>query len=95
LEWSPEQIAGHLRLAYPERRSWHVCHETIYQALYHGGKGGLSRTLTAKLRTGRPLRRHRRRSDVRRPRFVAPAQLIDSRPPAVEDAAASGTGKVT
>jgi transposase, IS30 family len=85
LEWSPEQIAGHLRLAYPERRSWHVCHETIYQALYHGGKGGLSRTLTAKLRTGRPLRRHRRRSDVRRPRFVAPAQLIDSRPPSVED----------
>ncbi|MGI5129887.1 IS30 family transposase [Pseudonocardia sp. CA-107938] len=84
LEWSPEQIAGHLRLTYPERRSWHVCHETIYQALYHGGKSGLSRTLTAKLRTGRPLRRHRRRTDQRRPRFVAPGRLIDQRPPAVE-----------
>lgn len=84
LEWSPEQIAGHLRVAYPDQPEWHICHETIYQALYHGGKGGLSRTLTAKLRTGRPLRRHRRRNDSRRSRFVAPAQLIDKRPAAVE-----------
>lgn len=52
-EWSPEQIAAHLRTAYPDQPSWHVCHK-IYQALYHGGRGGLSRTLTAKLRTGRP-----------------------------------------
>jgi transposase, IS30 family len=80
LEWSPEQIAAHLRLTYPDVSSWHVCHETIYRALYDGGKGGLSRTLTAKLRTDRPLRRHRRRADARRSRFVAPAQLIDRRP---------------
>ncbi|WP_296367026.1 IS30 family transposase [Pseudonocardia sp.] len=83
-EWSPEQIAAHLRSAYPDQPSWHVCHE-IYQALYHGGEDGLSRTLTAKLRTGRPLRRHRRRADVRQPRFVVPAQLIDHRPAEVED----------
>lgn len=70
-EWSPEQIAAYLRTVYSDQPSWHVCHETIYQALYHGGKGGLSRTLTAKLRTGRPLRRHRRRADVRR-RAVMP-----------------------
>ena len=37
-DWSPEQIAAHLRAAYPDRPEWHVCHETIYQALYHGGK---------------------------------------------------------
>jgi IS30 family transposase len=55
-EWSPAQIASHLREAYPDRTEWHLCHETIYQALYHGGEGGLSRTLTKKLRTGRPLR---------------------------------------
>jgi IS30 family transposase len=46
-EWSPEQIAAHLRSAWPDRPSWHVCHETIYQALYHGGKGGLSRNPAA------------------------------------------------
>jgi transposase, IS30 family len=34
LEWSPEQIAAHLRSVYPERRAWHLCTETIYQALY-------------------------------------------------------------
>jgi IS30 family transposase len=53
LEWSPEQIAAWLRQSYPERPSWHVCHETIYQAVYHGGKGGLSRQLTKRLRTQR------------------------------------------
>ena len=33
LEWSPEQIAAHLRVAHPDRRDWHLCHETIYQGL--------------------------------------------------------------
>jgi IS30 family transposase len=61
-----------------------VCHETIYQAVYHGGKGGLSRQLTRRLRTGRPLRKRRRRANERTPRFVAPAVLIDRRPPVVE-----------
>jgi IS30 family transposase len=50
LEWSPEQIAAWLRSEYPDRSRWHVCHETIYQALYNGAKGGLSRKLTKKLR---------------------------------------------
>lgn len=84
LEWSPEQIAAYLRQAYPDRPDWHLCHETIYQALYHGGKGGLSRQLTRRLRTGRPLRKRRRRVDQRRIRFVAPALLLDHRPATVE-----------
>jgi transposase, IS30 family len=73
LEWSPEQIAAWLRRTYPERLSWHVCHETIYQAVCHGGKGGLSRQLTKRFRTGRRLRMRRRRANERTPRFVAPA----------------------
>jgi len=52
--------------------------------VYLGRKGGLSRTLTAKLRTGRPLRRRRRKATERTPRFVAPAVLIHRRPPIVE-----------
>ena len=84
LEWSPEQISAWLRSTHPGRRSWHVCHETIYQALYNGSKGGLSRTLTKRLRTGRPLRKRRRRPHERLPRFVAPGRLIDQRPPVVE-----------
>jgi IS30 family transposase len=84
LEWSPEQIAAWLRATYPDRATWHVCHETIYQALYHGGKGGLRRELTRRLRTGRPLRKRRRQSHQRRIRFIAPALLIDHRPLIVE-----------
>ena len=85
LEWSPEQVAGWLRVEYPDRPRWHVCHETIYQALYSGAKGGLSRHLTLKLRTGRPVRKRRRRAHERVPRFIAPARLIDYRPAVVEE----------
>jgi transposase, IS30 family len=84
LEWSPEQIAAHLREAFPDRPQWHICHETIYRALYLGGQGGLNRQLTRRLRTGRPLRKRRRRADERRSRFIAPARLINHRPAIVD-----------
>jgi IS30 family transposase len=89
-EWSPAQIAAHLRETYPDRPAWQLCHETIYQAVYHGGKGGLSRTLTTKLRTGRPLRKRRRTPMARTPRFIAPGRLIDARPGVVEQRARIG-----
>jgi transposase, IS30 family len=81
LDWSPEQIAAWLRLAHPTRPEWHLCHETIYQGLYAPAVSGLSRTLTKRLRTGRPLRRRRRSPLARTPRFRAPSLLIDERPP--------------
>lgn len=84
-EWSPEQIAAHLRVAYPDRSRWHLCHETIYQALYRGVRGGLNRRLTKRLRTQRPLRKRRRRSDERRPRYVVPHQRIHHRPAVVTE----------
>jgi IS30 family transposase len=43
LEWSPEQIAAWLRGTYPDRPDWHICHETIYQAIYYSGISGLDR----------------------------------------------------
>ena len=84
MEWSPEQIAGWLRVTYPERAGWHVCHETIYQALYHAHRTGLARGLTRRLRTGRPLRKRRRRPDRRQVRFLEPGRLIHERPGVVE-----------
>lgn len=84
LEWSPEQIAAHLRALWPDQPERHLCHESIYRALYQGAKGGLSRTLTKKLRTGRPLCKQRRKADQRAPRFAVPATLIDHRPAVVE-----------
>ena len=82
-DWSPEQIAGWLRVEHPTRGEWHVCHETIYRALY-SGSSGLSRTLTARLRTARPMRYPRRRGDKRATRFIDPGRLIDERPEIVE-----------
>jgi hypothetical protein len=34
--WSPAQISRWLRRRYRRRRSWHVCAETIYEAVYRG-----------------------------------------------------------
>jgi IS30 family transposase len=90
LEWSPEQIAGWLRTAFPDRPGWHICHETIYQAVYLGGRGGLRRQLTKRLRTGRPLRQRRRRATERRTRFLTPGRLIDERPAIVNDRTRAG-----
>jgi len=84
-DWSPEQISFWLRETHPQKKSWHVCHETIYQAAYWLRNIGLTRELTTHLRTGRPLRKRRRRPDVRTPRFIAPATLIDHRPAVVEE----------
>lgn len=89
LEWSPEQIAAWLRLTHLDRPGWHICHETIYQALYLGGRGGLARQLTRRLRTGRPLRKRRRRASQRQTRFVTPGRLIDQRPGVV-----AGRGRI-
>lgn len=50
------------------------------EPLYDGRNGGLSRALTRKLRTGRPLRKRRRRPQERSPRFISPGLLIDHRP---------------
>ena len=54
--WSPEQIAGRLRLEFPDDESMRISHEAIYQSLYVQGRGALRRELTACLRTGRALR---------------------------------------
>lgn len=85
LEWSPQQISVWLRREYPARASWHISHETIYQGLYNSEKSGLARVLTRRLRTRRPLRKRRRRGDVRTVRFVTAAKLIDARPAVVEE----------
>lgn len=54
---SPEQITATLRRRFPHRKEWHVCHETIYQALYVYPRGGLKKQVTAALRTGRAVRK--------------------------------------
>jgi transposase, IS30 family len=60
--WSPAQISRWLRRRYPRRRSWQVCTETIYEAVYRGLIVPVSRQ---NLRTGRTYRRRRGRGRTR------------------------------
>src|SRR5919202_5193272 len=84
--WSPEQISNRLPLDFPDDESMRISHEAIYQALYVQGRGALRRELTTCLRTGRALRRPRRRVDQRRER-IKDKVLISERPAEVEDRA--------
>jgi len=87
--WSPEQIARRLRIEFPDDERMQICHETIYQALYVQGRGVLRRELAACLRTGRALRKPRRRVDHRRER-ITDKVMISERPAEVTDRAVPG-----
>ena len=86
---SPEQIAARLCVDFPDRPEMWVSHETIYQSLYVQSRGALRRELTVCLRTGRALRKPRRRAEARRPRIEGMVS-ISQRPAEVEDRAVPG-----
>ena len=88
---SPEQISHRLVIDYPDDEEMRVHHETIYQALYVQGRGALKRELTACLRTGRALRKPRRRAGERLSRArILGMVSISERPAEVEDRAVPG-----
>ena len=60
---SPEQIAGRLRLDFPDDPEMWVSHETIYQALYVQPRGELAKLVKDALRTGRFRRKAQGRSE--------------------------------
>ena len=87
--WSPEQIASRLPGEFPDEPEMRVSHEAIYQALYVQGRGGLRRELTKCLRTGRTVRKPRRRAGQRREQ-IKDKVMISERPAEVEDRAVPG-----
>jgi IS30 family transposase len=87
--FSPQQIAQRLMVDFPDDKHMRVSHETIYQSLYVQARGALRRELAACLRTGRAVRRPRRRVDGRRHRVPAEL-LISHRPPEIGDRAVPG-----
>lgn len=86
---SPRQIAGRLKVDFPDDPEMWVSTETIYQSLYVQARGGLKRELTAYLRTGRSMRKPRRNEGERRGRIPGMVS-ISERPPEVEDRAVPG-----
>ncbi|MDT4933533.1 MAG: hypothetical protein QOK11_1425, partial [Pseudonocardiales bacterium] len=89
LKWSPEQISRTLRVEFADRPEMWVSHETIYQSIYVQSRGALRRELAVCLRTGRAIRRPKRRAEERRGRIKAMV-LISERPAEVADRAIPG-----
>ena len=90
-KYSPEQIAGRLRVEFPDDPEMWVSHETIYQSLYVQSRGALRRELATCLRTGRALRHPSRKPGQRKNRI--PEMVNISQRPA-EAGRFLGIGKV-
>lgn len=91
LDWSPEQIAGWLKRAYPDEVSLHVSHETIYRSLFIQTRGVLKKELQKHLRTQRVFRqsRHSNIRGLRRGQIIDGVSIAN-RAPEVEDRAIPG-----
>ena len=86
---SPEQITRRLREEFPNQPEMWVSPETIYQSIYVQARGALNRELAACLRTGRAMRKPRRKSAERRGR-IPDMVHISERPAEVADRAVPG-----
>jgi len=91
LEWSPEQIAGWLKRAFPDQGTMRVSHETIYRSLFIQARGVLKKELIGHLRSRRMMRRAQRASTAGQPRGqIVDGVSIRDRPADVEDRAIPG-----
>ena len=89
--WSPEQIAGWSKYAYPNDEGYQVSHETIYKSLFIQARGALKKELLQHLRRTRVMRRSRHN----RLKGAGLGQITDTvsireRPASVEDRAVPG-----
>lgn len=82
--YSPQQIAGTLRLMYPHDPSSYVCRETIYNAIYALPVGELRKELIHCLRQGQSRRRPRPGGVDRRGQ-IPDMVSIHLRPPEASD----------
>ena len=90
-KWSPEQIAGWLKRAFPGETHKQVSHETIYRSLYIQARGVLKKELLEHLRAKRTIRRSRHASLKRNGLGqIKDAIPISERPASVEDRAVPG-----
>jgi len=91
LRWSPEQIAGWLKQAYPEEESLQVSHETIYRSLFIQARGVLKKELQQYLRSKRSIRLSQQSSLKGDGLGGMPGAVsIRERPASVEDRAIPG-----
>jgi len=87
--WSPREISERLAMDFPDDPDVRISHEAIYQSLFMLGRGGLRKELTTALRSGKAMRRPRRRVGERRGRIPGMV-MISERDAAAEDRAVPG-----
>ncbi len=91
LDWSPQQIAGWLRVYFANDGGMRVSHETIYRSLFIQVRGVLKRELIGHLRSRRVMRRAKNASTAGQSRGqIIDAISIRERPAEVEDRAIPG-----
>lgn len=86
LDWSPEQISGWLKQTFPNDKSMHVSHETIYRSLFIQARGVLKKELVKHLRSGRVMRqsKHNNTKGVTRGQIIDGVSIRD-RPKVIDD----------
>ncbi len=88
-KYSPEQIAGRLKVEFCNQPEMQVSTETIYQSLFVQSRGALKQDLTRCLRTGRAVRRPSRKVGQRKNRI--PNMInVSERPAEADDRAVPG-----
>lgn len=89
--WSPELISAVLRRDFPQDRSMHISHETIYHSVYVQARGELRKDLAKQLSLGRVQRRSHggNRPGARRGKFQDVLTITD-RPAEAADRAVPG-----
>jgi len=91
LDWSPEQITGWLKQAFPAQGTMRVSHETIYRRLFIQARGVLKKELLGHFRSRRMMRRAQVASTASQPRgHIVEGISIRDRPADVEDRAIPG-----
>jgi IS30 family transposase len=89
-DWSPQQIAGWLKVIHHNEPAMQISHETIYRSLFIQARGLLKKELISHLRSGRAIRRGKTATLKGHPRGIVDAVSIRERPPEAQDRAVPG-----
>ena len=90
-QWSPQQISGWLRTAFPSDPAMQVSHETVYRTLFVQSRGVLKRELLLHLRRAQSFRHARAAPAVGHHRgHIVAAVSIRERPAEATDRAIPG-----